>query len=255
MFLCLILHTACDDAIGNWCAADDWLDSDFIFQEAHSVLSCYSAAEPKAMSSHHSFHCFLFWRLQRPVFIYRLHTSILFISHIYLRSVGSTIVTFSFDSLKHVARHLIWWTVASVDLFDDGGPENGRFCRLSSLYFCGRLTGIKDGGVDLLSILVNNLNFTLWCSCEAFPGSSWGSLEPVVEHPRSFKRNKQASGHGWAPLNKYSIWGCCLNTRIFTVSSTSGKRSVAILLLSLRRSCTAKATKPTHKDFHYPCTI
>ena len=40
----------------------------------------------------------------------------------------------------------------------DGGPEKSRFYCLSSLYFCGRLTGIKDGGAYLLSIRINNFN-------------------------------------------------------------------------------------------------
>ena len=59
-------------------------------------------------------------------------------------------------SLLCVAFHLFLRTIASVAVF--GGPEKGRLCHLPSTYFCIRLTGMKDGGADLLSsILVNNV--------------------------------------------------------------------------------------------------
>ena len=37
------------------------------------------------------------------------------------------VVTFSFGSLMRVVCHLVVRTVASVDLFEVGGSENGRF--------------------------------------------------------------------------------------------------------------------------------
>ena len=48
---------------------------------------------------------------------------------------------------------------------------------------------MKDGGADLLSILINNflLSFILLCSCEALPGCDWAFPEPVVERPLKMK--------------------------------------------------------------------
>ena len=67
-----------------------------------------------------------------------------------------------------VACHLILRTVANVDLYDDGGPEKDRFCRLSSLHFCERLMGMENDCADILCILL--LNLTLSCRVKHLQG-------------------------------------------------------------------------------------
>ena len=49
----------------------------------------------------------------------------------------------------------------------------------------GRSPGMKDGGADLLSIIISNfwLSFPLLRSCEAFPGCGWAFPEPVADRP------------------------------------------------------------------------
>ena len=62
-------------------------------------------------------------------------------------------ITFSVVNLIRVTFSFFFRTVASVDVV--GGPEKGRFSRLSTYFNRGSL-GIKDGGTDLLFILDNN---------------------------------------------------------------------------------------------------
>ena len=88
-------------------------------------------------------------------------------------------ITFSVGNLISVAFSFFFRTVASVDVF--GGPEKGRYFRLST-YFNGRYLGVKDGGADLLSL--GALNKWLQKS----PAALWKSITRNTIELSSAKR-------------------------------------------------------------------